>query len=36
MVDPPFDTHFKSKPVSTISEEELFKFFEEKKTTDKF
>ena len=28
MIDPPFNTHFKSKPVTTVSEEELFSFLE--------
>jgi hypothetical protein len=28
MIDPPFDCHFKSKTISTVSEEELFTFLE--------
>jgi hypothetical protein len=28
MIDPPFDTHLKSKTISTVSEEELFTFLE--------
>lgn len=30
MIDPPFNTHFKSKSISTVNEEELFTFLEEK------